>query len=82
MNIVSERIDELARRLARVTGEDVETALERAFAERLSCLCVPSAEDRRAAPQEFFDSAAPMPTNDTRSIDEIIGYRPDGLPAS
>jgi antitoxin VapB len=82
MNIASERIDELARRLARVTGEDVETAVERALAERLFRLCVPSAEDRRAALQEFFDLAARMPTNDTRSIDEIIGYGPDGLPAS
>ena len=80
MNIASERIDELARRLARVTGEDVETAVERAIAERLSRLCVPSAEDRRAALQEFFDLAAWMPTNDTRSVDEIIGYGPDGLP--
>jgi antitoxin VapB len=82
MNSASERIDELARRLARVTGEDVETAVERAIAERLSRLCIPSAEDRRAALREFFELAARMPTNDTRSIDEIMGYGPDGLPAS
>jgi hypothetical protein len=62
MNIAFERIDELARRLARVTGEDVETAVERAIAERLSRLCVPSAEDRRAALQEFFDLAASRAT--------------------
>ena len=33
MNIASPKVDELARRLARMTGEDVETALERAVEE-------------------------------------------------
>jgi hypothetical protein len=80
MNIASARIDELAQRLSRLTGEDPGTAVERAIEERLSRLSVPSAEDRRAALQEFFDLAARMPTNDTRSIDEIIGYGPNGLP--
>ena len=36
MNIASPKVDELAQRLARLTGEDVETALERAIEERLS----------------------------------------------
>jgi hypothetical protein len=36
MNIRSARVDQLAQRLARLTGEDVETALERAIEERLS----------------------------------------------
>src|SRR4051812_2319129 len=36
MNIRSAKVDELAQRLARLTGEDVETALERAIEERLS----------------------------------------------
>jgi antitoxin VapB len=80
MNIASPRVEELAQRLARLTGEDVETAVERAVEERLSRLAVPSAEDRRAALQEFFDLAARMPVKDARSIDEIIGYGPDGLP--
>ncbi len=65
-----------------MTGEYVETAVERALAERLSRLCVPSAEDRRGALQELFDLAAQMPTNDTRGIEEIFGYGPEGLPAS
>ena len=82
MNTASERIDELARRPARVTGEDVETAVERASAKRLSRLCVPRGEDRHIVLREFIDLAARMPTNDTRNIDEIIGYGPDGLPAS
>lgn len=36
MNISSAKVDELAQRLARLTGEDVQTAVERAIAERLS----------------------------------------------
>jgi antitoxin VapB len=81
MNIASKRIDELAQRLARLTGEDVETALERAVEERLSRLSVPSAEDRRAALQAFFDCVSRMPVKDARSADEIVGYGPDGLPS-
>ena len=79
MSIASPRIEELAQRLARLTGADVETALERAVEERLSRLAAPSAEDRRAALREFFDLAARTPAKDARSIDEIIGYGPDGL---
>ncbi len=36
MTIASPKVDELARQLARLTGEDVETALERAIEERSS----------------------------------------------
>ena len=81
MNIASTRIDSLADRLARLTGEDPETAVVRAIEERLSRLAVPSAADRRAALQEFFDLAARMPVKDARSIDEIVGYGADGLPS-
>jgi antitoxin VapB len=81
MNIASPRVEELAQRLARLTGEDVETALERAVEERLSRLAVPNAQDRRAALQEFFDRVSRMPVKDARPIDDIIGYGPDGLPS-
>jgi antitoxin VapB len=81
MNIASSRIDQLARRLARLTGEDVETAVERAIEERLSRITPPSAADRRAALQAFFERVSRMPVKDSRSADEIIGYGPDGLPS-
>lgn len=80
MNIASARIDELAQHLARLTGEDVETAVERAIEERLSRVTPPSAADGRAALQAFFDRVSRMPVKDSRSADEIIGYGPDGLP--
>ena len=81
MNIASARVDELAQRLARLTGEDVTTAVERAIEERLSRITPASPAQRRVALQEFFDLALRTPVKDPRDIDEIIGYGPDGLPA-
>jgi hypothetical protein len=57
MNIRSAKVDELAQRLARLTGEDIETALERAIEERLSRVASP-AVDRRAALTSFFERTA------------------------
>ena len=82
MTIASPRVDELAHRLARLTGETVETALERAIEERLSRL-VPkvSRVDRPAALRRFLEHAATLPIQDNRQPDEIIGYGPGGLPS-
>ena len=81
MNIASAKVDELARRLARLTGEDVETAVERAIAERLSRVAGSAPADRQAAMRKFFDRVSRMPVKDSRSADDIIGYGPDGLPS-
>jgi antitoxin VapB len=81
MSIASARVDELAQRLARLTGEDVETAVERAIAERLSRIARPVPADRQAALRKFFDRVSKMPVKDFRSPDEIIGYDADGLPS-
>ena len=81
MNIASAKVDELARRLSRLTGEDVETAVERANAERLSRIAGSVPADRQAALRKFFDRVSHMPVKDSRSIDEIIGYDADGLPS-
>ena len=80
MNIASGKLDELARRLARLTGEDVETALERALQERLARVRGAAPADRQAALRNFFDRVSKLLVRDHRSIDEIIGYGPDGLP--
>ncbi len=81
MNIASPKVDELARRLARMTGEDVETALERAVEERLSRIAADATPgDRQAAMRNFFDRVSRMPIVDARPADEIVGYGPDGLP--
>jgi antitoxin VapB len=81
MNIASPKVDELAHRLARLTGEDVETALERAIEERLSRVAGAPQSDRRTAMQRFFDRVSHMPVADSRPIDDIMGYGPDGLPS-
>jgi len=81
MNIASPKIDELAQRLARLTGENVETALKRAIEERLSRVAAARPRSRRAALQKFFDRVSTMPIKDARAIDEIVGYGPDGLPS-
>lgn len=81
MNIASPKVDELARRLARLTGENVETAVERAVEERLARVAAePAQGDRRAALRRFFDGVSKMPILDARPVDEIVGYSPDGLP--
>ncbi|MEA2745679.1 MAG: hypothetical protein QOG25_4050 [Acetobacteraceae bacterium] len=72
MIIGSERIEDLALRLAR--------AIERAIAERLSRFAAPADVDhRRAALDKFLTAIAGLPVVDGRSPDEIIGYGPDGL---
>jgi hypothetical protein len=79
MNIASAKVDEFAHRLARLTGEDVETALERAIEERLSRIAAAPHSERRAAIQRFFDRVSHMPVIDSRSIDEIMGYGRRGI---
>jgi hypothetical protein len=81
MNIGSSKVDQHAQRLASLTGEDVETALERAIEERLSRVVSSAFVNRHAAMRSFFDQVSAMPVKDTRPINDILGYGSDGLPA-
>jgi antitoxin VapB len=81
MNIRSPKIDDLAQRLARLTGEDIETALERAIKERLSRVAPPTLADRKAAMDSFFERASGMRVLDPRPVNEIVGYGRDGSPS-
>ena len=81
MNIRSAKVDELVRRLADLTGEDVETAMERAIEERLSRVAPPATDDRKAAMDSFFERASRMRVRDPRPADEIVGYDSFGLPS-
>lgn len=65
----------------RLTGEDVETALERAIEERLSRVAPPAPADRKAALDSFFERVSRMPVLDARPADEIVGYDGYGLPS-
>ena len=73
MNIRSAKVDQLAQRLARLTGEDVETALERAIEERLSRVAPPPSADRKAAMDSFFERISGMRVLDPRPVAEIRG---------
>ena len=81
MNIRSAKLDQLAQRLARLTGEDVETALQRAIEERLSRVTPPAPADRKAAMDLFFEQVSRMRVLDPRPVDEIVGYDGSGLPS-
>ena len=81
MNIRSAKLDQLAQRLARLTGEDVETALERAIEERLSRVAPRAPAGRKAAMESFFERISHMPVLDPRPLDEIVGYDGFGLPS-
>jgi len=81
MNIRSAKLDQLAQRLARLTGEDVETALERAIEERLTRVAPPTPAGRKAALDSFFEKVSSMPVLNSRSAEEILGYDGRGLPS-
>jgi antitoxin VapB len=81
MNIRSAKLDELAQRLARLTGEDVETALARAIEERLTRVAPPAPTDGKAALNSFFERVSRMCVLDPRTADEIVGYDGRGLPS-
>jgi hypothetical protein len=57
----------VAQRLARLTDEDVETALERAVEERLSRVAPPAPPDRMAALDLFVERVSRMPVLDLSS---------------
>jgi hypothetical protein len=80
VNIRSARVDQLAQRLARLTGEDVETGLERAIEERLSRVAPTEPAARQAALASFFERISQMRVLDSRPTDEIVGYDGCGLP--
>jgi len=81
VNIRSAKVDQLAQQLARLTGEDIETALERAIEERLSRVAPPAPADRSAALDAFFELVSRMRVLDSRPVDEIVGYDGRGLPS-
>jgi antitoxin VapB len=81
MNIRSAKVDQLVEQLTRLTGEDVETALERAIEERLSRVAPPAPADRKAAMDTFFEQMSRLPVLDPRPANEIMGYDGRGLPS-
>lgn len=80
LNIKDSKTDQLARRLARLTGESITQAVRTAVEERLE-----REERHRGRPsiEHLMDIArryASRQVIDDRSPDEIIGYDERGLP--
>ena len=81
LNIKDAETLELARRLAKLTGESTATAVGCAVAEKLAR--VEKARTRATLADELDRIAlncASLPRRDPRSADEIIGYDESGLP--
>lgn len=81
LSIKDPETDDLARRLARLTGESITTAVKTAIRDRLR------RERRRrgaASVEELLAIArrcAARPVVDERSEDEILGYDERGMPS-
>jgi len=82
LNIKDAETHELARRLAKLTGETMTKAVKRAVGEKLAR--VEKANNHPALADALDRIAlhcASLPRRDARSADEIIGYDESGLPA-
>ena len=81
ISIKNEHPEQLARELARETGESLTTAITRALEERLARL-----EGRRSPAQKLAEARAvlrrldTLPVLDGRRVEDIIGYDEHGLP--
>ena len=81
ISIKNDHTEQLARELARETGESLTTAITRALEERLARL-----EGRRSPAERLALARAvlrrldALPELDERPADEILGYDEHGLP--
>ncbi len=80
-SIKNSEADRLARRVARLSGESLTSAVVVALRERLERL------ERRTRGRSLADEldeiahrCAALPVLDARSADEIIGYDENGVP--
>jgi antitoxin VapB len=83
LSIKAPEADRLARQLAATTGETITEAVIVAMRERLG------REERKrenkaallAEIRSIADHCASLPTLDTRTDDEILGYDENGIPS-
>ena len=81
LNIKDSETHELARRLAKLTGESLAKTVKHALAEKLE------REEKVRGRRSIADAldliavhCAHLPRRDTRSADDIVGYDERGLP--
>jgi antitoxin VapB len=81
LNIDDGETEQLAERIAELTGETKTAAVTRALRERLERLQREPANDRLADRLDAIAvRAAKRPVLDARAADEILGYDERGLP--
>ncbi len=78
LSIESDEANDLARQLARETGESLTTAVTVALRERLAV--VRQRKNRRGALGRIQQVAQSRTVLDSRSHDEIVGYDAAGAP--
>lgn len=82
LSIKDPKIDQLARDLAKVTGESLTVAVGAAVRERLERVGgLVSGQDLAAELTTIALRCAAMPVLDDRSAEAILGYNAHGLPA-
>lgn len=82
-HIKNPRTDQLARELAKETGESLTDAVTVAIEERLERLkCRPrrTGQSLNERIQDVIDNIASLPVVDDRTPGEIIGYDESGAP--
>jgi len=81
LSIKNELTERLARQVAKETGESITVAIHRSLQERLERL--PGRRRQRIMAEQVSDilrRVDALPTLDTRTEDEILGYDKDGIP--
>lgn len=80
LNLKSERVHELARELADLTGDTMTAAVEVALREAI-VRRRPAVDAKRQLLGRVAEHCAALPVLDDREPDEILGYDAAGLPS-
>jgi antitoxin VapB len=81
LSIKNDLTERLARQLARVTGESMTEAIQKALEERLDRLKHQGRSQILANQlEEILRRVDQLPVQDSRTVDEILGYDEHGLP--
>jgi antitoxin VapB len=84
LSIKNREVESLARELARVSGKPITEAVRDSLKRELDrAKVIASATPKRDRVEEILDFGrriSALPTLDTRSPDEILGYDENGLP--
>ncbi len=81
LSIKNDEAERLARQVAKEAGESITEAILKSLEERWNRLKAKRRNPVLAAQiQEILQRVDALPTLDTRSADEIVGYDENGIP--